>query len=383
MTTQTNLPAKILKEGLPVIRNNQELNNYVHEVFTPDRFNVLVPRTLNFGGATRTKVLLNIVQLDPSTESGGDFWPISGQYVLRSKAVNKISCMANIQWDPEKSGIVDQAYEKGLLVRAEYRAVGTIMTPEGVVRVGSGSYEYNYYSDLEDPRFEERKWDTKQKKKIPTGKPDMKQIKQRRRFGKQLAETGAKTRAIFSLLGVLDRSLKKEDIHKPFIIPCVVPDIDNDDPEVRRMVAEKAIGAKRAVFGKPVKADYTVDEKPGNGRGGPRPDGADEPTAENEKPNGPDENRDPLDFLKGDKRGDDPQLSPEETREMYWDTWSEATQQERGDKIIELAGKTGHAINPKKHGDPHEWDKARQMTAITTMAEMASEIPAEGGNNND
>jgi hypothetical protein len=379
MTTQTNLPAKILKEGLPVIRNNQELNNYVHEVFTPDKFNVLVPRTLNFGGATRTKVLLNIVQLDPSTESGGDFWPISGQYVLRSKAVNKISCMANIQWDPEKSGIVDQAYEKGLLVRAEYRAVGTIMTPEGVVRVGSGNYEYNYYADLEDPRFEERKWDPKLKKKIPTGKPDMKQIKQRRRFGKQLAETGAKTRAIFSLLGVLDRSLKEADIHKPFIIPCVVPEIDNDDPEVRRLIAEQAIGAKHAVYGNPVKADYTVDEKPGNGHGGPRPDGADEPAAENKKPDGSNENSDPLDFLNDDRRGEVPQLSPEETREMYWDTWSEATQQERGDKIIELAGRTGHTINPKKHGDPHEWDKARQMTAITTMAEMANEIPGEGG----
>jgi hypothetical protein len=353
-----SLPLSVIEKGLPTIRNNQELIEKVHNVFTPDKFVVLVPKALNI--AENVKIAIQIVETDgnPDLKENRDFWGFnkSNDAIMSSRLINRLTAKANCRYTPSLTGISHAAYDKEdrpLVIRA--KAHCTAIDSLGNLREGSGEYEYNYHEDQANTVL----------------KPDQKAL--RRRVAVQLAITGAKKRAFFECIGI-DTSISKSDVGKPFVVPCVIDDIDYSDPEVRRMAAARALGAREQLYGPgqhAVKAEYEVDNE---GVSNESPDSG-APHKESPAPEQPSEGP-----PEGEKKSEP---TATELRAMYEDEWKNSDAKQRGKKIRELAEKTGSDITGKdqnrKYLPPDEWTEQIQMKWIMSLAEKAGEIPKAGG----
>lgn len=337
-----NLPAIIQEKGLPVIKTAQELHAMVHEVFTPDKYNVLVPKAMNI--SPKVKVAIEIVEMDPEPDFNKNkhFWSMDGnEAIFRANAIRKLSSAANVRFIPDLTGLDGEpAYDKnGQVTRVRFKAVCQVIDPKGVIKEGTGVYEYNYNEDLKNLK--------------------QKQVNQRRRYAVQLAETGAKKRAFFECLGQVDRSISKSDIGKPFIVPCVVDDIDYDDPIVREIVAKRALGAKNDTYGKAVDADYEVvkDDLSVDTQTGEVTQQPQEPPAEPKA---------------------EPKAPVQRPRDAYKKDWETSSSGERAREIKRLADMAKFDITKDSKGKPRvspdEWADVDQMNWLMYLAQLAGKI---------
>lgn len=232
--TVSNLPA--LLETLPTVKNQTELNQALQNL--KQHFNVLVPAQMNFSSPMH-KVALEAVQLDPTVDSkknGIDVYSPDGtdKYTLHYKAANKIAGAAGINWT--KSGATKRDVgDDGRVIYVEHVVEWEVKKTNGSTKKGVTTGHYKYEED---------------KAKF-SANPKM--IEARRRFAEGLAESNAKLRAIFEALEQLPRSFALEEIKKPFLVPCVVEDINElakDDPEIRRMIAANSLGILEKIYGK-------------------------------------------------------------------------------------------------------------------------------------
>jgi len=230
--TPTNLPA--LLETLPTVKNQTELNSALQSL--KQHFNVLVPAQMNFSSPMH-KVALEAVQLDPTVDTKGngiDIFKPAGSpgYTLHYKAANKIGGAAGIIWT--KSEVAKRETGKdGRVTYVEFVVGWEVKKTNGSIKKGLTTGYYRYKED--------------------EAKLDPKQVDARRRFAEGLAESNAKLRAIFEALEQLPRSFSLEEIKKPFLVPCVVEDINElakDDPEIRKMIAANALGITDKIYGK-------------------------------------------------------------------------------------------------------------------------------------
>ena len=360
--TQSNtdyLPDVIRKEGLPVVKNNQQLHALVHSVFTPDKFNVLVPKALNIG--ERVKVAIRIVELDSNKDlkKNKHFWGFasSDEAIFSARAITKLAAEANVNFIPSKTGPTDSEYDKdGRPLRIRAHAEATTIDSLGNLRHGTGDYEWNYREDLANSKLT----------------PDQKQ--QRRGFALQMAVTGAKKRAFFDCLG-MDSSISRGDIGKPFIVPCVIDEIDYDDPHVKKLLQERALGVTGEVYGPgAVKAEFeVVDGQKVDKQTG---EVADQKPAQNEPPAS--EAQPPQ-----DSRPDLPpapsvsEPSDAEKRQIFREEWNGVTSIERASKIEKLIDKAGvrDKYTEKNYASPATWSEKVQIDWIMDLAERVGEIP--------
>lgn len=233
MTQVSNLPALISQ--LPTVKSQQELTQALDNL--KQHFNVLVPAHMNFSSPLH-KVALEAVQLDPTVDenkNGVDIYSPDGsdRYTLHYKAANKIGGSAGINW--MKSYVTKRDIgEDGRAIYVEYVVEWEIKRPNGSVRRGATTGFYRYEEDR--AKFKNRP----------------KQIESRRRFAEAQAESNAKVRAIFEALEMLPRIFTIEEIKKPFLVPCVIEDINElakDDPEIKRMIAAHSLGIIDQVYG--------------------------------------------------------------------------------------------------------------------------------------
>lgn len=375
-----NLPAVIKEKGLPVIKTNADLHALVHNVFTPDKFNVLVPKAVSFGPAV--KIAVQMVELDsdidPQKKRSKDFWSIDGKdYILSANAIRKLAVAADIKWVTAECGIDGEpAYDPktGQINRIRYKAVCIVITSLGTIKNGIGIYEYNYANDLQDHRFREKekingKW-------VATKKIKWNQVNQRRQFAIQLIESGAKARAIYDALGIIEKSYSKADISKPFIVPCVIDDLDYSDPVIKRMVAERALGAQRDVYGggeKAINAKYSVEttaEQSSNAN--QEQPAAAEPEPAQEPP--------PPEEIQDEQSAASP--TPDEIRVAYQKDWEDTTGDERAKHIRKLAKEINYDITQlkgKRLAPPEKWGLKIQIQWIMFLATQAGKIPKPEG----
>lgn len=109
------------------------------------------------------------------------------------------------------------------------------------------------------------------------GSPQAKAMKENQLAQQQqniaaLAESKALLRAVRGALA-LRQKYTIDELSRPFVVPALVPDLDTSDPEIRRMVAAKALGIENALFGAgpralPPPPDVTTVEAPAD----PEPD---------------------------------------------------------------------------------------------------------------
>ena len=236
---QSNLPA--LLETLPTVKNQTELNNALQSL--KQHFNVLVPAQMNFSSPMH-KVALEAVQLDPSVDNkknGIDIYSPDGtdKYTLHYKAANKIAGAAGINWTKSYAAKRETG-DDGRVIYVEHVVEYEVKKTNGSTKKGVMTGHYRYEED---------------KAKFSA---NPKQIESRRRFAEGLAESNAKLRAIFEALEQLPRSFSLDEIKKPFLVPCVVEDINElakNDPEIRRMIAANSLGILDKIYGKEPKTD--------------------------------------------------------------------------------------------------------------------------------
>jgi hypothetical protein len=229
--TPSNLPA--LLETLPTVKNQAELNTALQSL--KQHFNVLVPAQMNFSSPMH-KVALEAVQLDATVDAKGngiDIFKPAGSpgYTLHYKAANKIGGAAGIIWT--KSEVAKRETGKdGRVTYVEFVVGWEVKKTNGSIKKGLTTGYYRYEED--------------------SAKLSPEQVNARRRFAEGLAESNAKLRAIFEALEQLPRSFSIEEIKKPFLVPCVVEDINElakDDPEIRKMIVANALGITDKVYG--------------------------------------------------------------------------------------------------------------------------------------
>jgi hypothetical protein len=341
----SNLPAT-----LPVVRTGQELIEKVHAVFKSDEFNVLIPKSLNIN--PKVEVVINIIEFDtnPKFKENKDFWSMDNQEaILSARAIRKLATAANIRYTPSETGVDGEpVYDKdGQILRLRFKAVCHTIDALGMIAEGSGHYEYNYDVDLND------------KSLTPF------QVNQRRRFALQLAETGAKKRAFFDCLGYVNTSYSKKDFAKPFVVPCVRDVVDYNDPAIKQLIAQRAIGAQDDVYGKddrqPIKAEAEVVKTETN------PNEAQQPAQAATAP--------PPEAPPAETQ------SPQDKRAAYRADWQDDTSNNRAKEIRKLAAQVQHDITKTAKGaaqtPPEQWDENTQLTWLMWLATKAGIIPGE------
>ena len=229
----TNLPATF--EQLPAVKNQVELNQALNKLRV--HFNVMVPAQMNFSSPMH-KVALEAVQLDANVDSkknGVDIYSPDGsdKYTLHYKAANKIAGAAGINWTKSYAAKRDVGND-GRVIYVEHVVEWEVKKINGSTKKGVTTGHYRYEED---------------KAKLGA---NPKQIETRRRFAEGLAESNAKLRAIFEALEQLPRHFTLDELKKPFLIPCVVEDLNElakDDPEIRKMIVANSLGIVDQVFG--------------------------------------------------------------------------------------------------------------------------------------
>ena len=223
------------QRALPVIRSQEELRDAL--VLFGDRYNVLLPRSLNFPSPLYC-LMLEVVHVDNTVNdkwSGEDIYSDDNgkTFTLKAKALNRIARAAGVKWvDPRiETREVDPANGRVTFVAM---SVGwEIKKLSGAKSEGRASGFYRYAEDVE------------------RGNPT--HTEERRERAEAHAETNAKIRATYEALDLLPREMTVEQYGKPFVVPVVVEDIAElakSNPKIAEMLVAHALGITDQVYGK-------------------------------------------------------------------------------------------------------------------------------------
>lgn len=186
---------------------------------------------------------LAAVLVDPATET----YKISGKLGLSKVALDKIAAAAGVSWDVRECRRLDDGSDPHY---CHYRAAGRVRDFDGTVRVVSGEVEMDAREG--SPLIEEIKVKAARGKDGP--RDPASQILELRKFLLRHAESKAKNRAIRSL-GVRT-SYEPRELEKPFVVAKVMFTGETNDPELKRLFAEKTadafLGGQRALYGEPM-----------------------------------------------------------------------------------------------------------------------------------
>lgn len=219
--------------NLPVIRTQEELKEAL--TLFGDRYNVLIPRSLNFSSPLH-RVAIEIVHIDNTVDekgNGKDIYSTDGKkFTLHYKAANRIARAAGVKWvEPRIES--RETDETGRVTFIALSVGWEVKRPSGAKSEGRATGFYRFAED--EKRLSEL------------------QAERRRQFAESHAETNAKLRAIYEALDLLSREMTREEYAKPFVVPCVTEDISEfakNDPEIRKMLVANALGITDQVYGR-------------------------------------------------------------------------------------------------------------------------------------
>ncbi len=190
------------------------------------------------------EVAISLVQVDPNSDRGGpgDVVDVGGgKLALSGHVLKRIAAAAGVSWDMNASGRLDNGSDPHY---AHYRAVGLVRNFDGSVRAVSGEVEIDMREG--SPQIE-----AMEKRARSDASKVANQVRDIRLFILRHAETKAKLRAIADM-GV-KRSYTPAELRKPFKVARLMWTGHSNDPELRRIFAEKTadamIGATSMLYG--------------------------------------------------------------------------------------------------------------------------------------
>ena len=172
------------------------------------------------------KVSVETVRISADPEHGDVYKLRDGQFPLTKRGLEKIAHAAGISFHPEFSRV-----EEHRSTYCRYKAVGAMRKADGTLQVVTGTYFIDLELDKKNGMTEAR-------------------LKERTKFIVQLCESGAKNRAIRSLLG-LKSHYKPQELKRPFAVPRIdfAPDMSN--PQVVKHLLDQATQSTAQVYAPP------------------------------------------------------------------------------------------------------------------------------------
>lgn len=209
---------ELIKFAEEKIKDNVQLQTFISKARAVA--NVVFPETLPFNNPY-TRLGCEVVTVDPENEKHV-YKNESGQLTLHLQKINEIAKAAKIR--VVDSRILERkSDETGKVVFISHQIKVQYRTIYGEDIVEAYTGKYDYYRDHDKYNSE-------------------KQIKQRRSHAEGLAESNAMWRAFNKVLPQLESSFTKEQLKKPFLIPYVE---DDKDAALRDLPAEDQIILKR------------------------------------------------------------------------------------------------------------------------------------------
>jgi hypothetical protein len=178
-----------------------------------------------------------------------------GVFRLHATALQRIAVAGGLKWMPDLCGFV----RSGRAIA--YRAVGGVVKAEGDLYTEAGYYDQDpeILRETIEEEYEGKRKNFYSKKdwfkRKSTAEQDdyikaciARDFRQKRSFRLQLCETGAKNRVIRKIFNVHSEYTTAE-LAQPFLVLRYRIRIDNNDPEVKRIVMAGALQAAFGVFG--------------------------------------------------------------------------------------------------------------------------------------
>jgi len=187
-----------------------------------------------------------MVNPDDSKEGPGEVYGLGGGKLgLSGTTLAKIGAAAGVDWDASQSGRLDNGSDPHY---CHFRAVGHVRNLDGTARTIVGEVEIDAREG--SPQIDEIREKAKKGSRADGGAS---QILELRKFLLRHAESKAKNRAIASM--GIKRSYTKAELAKPFAVCRLMWTGATDDPELKRVFAEKTadvmLTGMASLYGRP------------------------------------------------------------------------------------------------------------------------------------
>jgi len=217
--------------------------------------NLLMPTT-NVGGLSEFHApVIDSVTLS-SNPNDGDVYPAKkgddcDEFRIAAQGLRKLSVCAGIIWHPYECRRVDNRSDRDYVA---YQAMGGIRKADGAPVWWKGEYDLDF--EIIDEELNEQYRNTCKNWKNKTEENKQAYIESsvrrdmifKRKHRIKLAETGAMTRVIRSILG-LKSAYTKAELANPFVMVRIVLRPDFNDKEVRRRLLDAAIKSMTGLYG--------------------------------------------------------------------------------------------------------------------------------------
>lgn len=187
-------------------------------------------------------IAVSYVLVDTNVKNS-EVYEVGGKMGLSGTTLARIAAAAGVDWDASQSGRLDNGSDPHY---CHFRAVGHVRNFDGSVRTISGEVEI-------DAREGSPQVDEIRAKAAAKNKDGALQLQELRKFVLRHAESKAKNRAIAGM-GV-KRSYNPAELSKPFAVCRLMWTGETQDPELRRLFAEKTadmmLSGMSSMYGKP------------------------------------------------------------------------------------------------------------------------------------
>lgn len=225
------------------------------ESYKEKGYNILTPSITLEGLSDHHRATIETVELSPDPDYG-DVYPhtsISGQFIIAKQGLDKLAVLAGVIWhETGGSRRIDDGKNRDYIA---FEAFGAISKADGQLVPVKAFYDMDLKVWEEDLQYRYREKSSKGKYK-KTGVEleeyvaycvgrDMRSI---RKHMATRCESGARNRVIRAILG-LKKKYSTQELRKRFVCVRVTYQPDYDDPEVKRLLTLKSLGAQINVFG--------------------------------------------------------------------------------------------------------------------------------------
>lgn len=307
MTATQNNKSALLKLTDERISDNNSLVSFVEKakaVTIP-----LFPETVQFTDPA-FKYGAALVSVDLNLDSYGNNRDIykneSGGYCLHLSKINEIAQQAGVQITDSRI-LERKVDERGRVTFIEHQVKGRMRSVDGSIKEDVATGKYDYFRDLE-----------KYVKRDGTIIEGM--IKSRRSHAEALAESNAKTRLFNKLVAKLPTNFTLDELKKPFLIPYVIEDKNEllkDLPKETQEKIKEEVARKRMGL---IDNMYPAQKK----------------FVEEAQVIAADEDEHMHQVSEAQVIEEKPMFTPEEKAKLDAETYRQAPQKERTEKIITL-----------------------------------------------
>jgi len=217
-------------------------------------YNILTPSISLEGLSPHHRATIETVDLSPDPDYG-DVYPEGhkDQFIITKQGLDKLSVLAGVIWhETAGSRRIDDGKKRDYIA---FEAFGAISKADGQLvpvkafydmdlKVWEEDLNYTYREKASKGQYKKTGTDLEEYVTYCVGR-DMRSI---RKHMATRCESGARNRVIRAILG-LKKKYSKVELQKPFVCVRVTYQPDYEDPEVKRLLTLKALGAQVSLFG--------------------------------------------------------------------------------------------------------------------------------------